>query len=287
MPLEPCQVVDAAGGQLWVDPQFAAALNRAGLATFADYLTTEQGSLFRKIANRESRRLELVLDDGRRVGAWLKRHRCPASAWRWWPFGRDEQADASDGRREALNAERLAAAGIAALRAIACGERQLPDGGCESFVLTEELTGYTQLDHFLDQRFATLTERGTRRDADLDRLLDQVADLARRFHQAGFNHRDFYCCHFFVAEPTPGQFDVTLIDLQRVEHRTRGRRRWLLKDLGQLSYSAARERISNTQRLRFLRRYLQSDKLGVAQQRFARLVLLKHAQLENRHGVHA
>ena len=72
-----------------------------------------------------------------------------------------------------------------------------------------------------------------------------MAEIARRFHAAGYNHRDFYTCHFLVKEPAPGQFDVRLIDLQRVQRRRWFRRRWIVKDLAQLAYSAPRDRIGS------------------------------------------
>ena len=55
--------------------------------------------------------------------------------------------------------------------------------------------------------------------------IGEVADVAGRFHRLGYNHRDFYCCHFFIRETDDGGFRVNLIDLQRVEHRRCWRRR--------------------------------------------------------------
>ena len=122
---------------------------------------------------------------------------------------------------------------------VAYGEQLLPDGLVESFVLTEELHGYVELDRFLRTRFpAPRPGSAAPRDPDLTRLVRQLAALVRRFHQSGFNHRDLYCCHFFLREPSPGQFQIKLIDLQRVQHRRWLRRRWLVKDLAKLAWSA-------------------------------------------------
>ncbi len=125
------------------------------------------------------------------------------------------------------------------MKLIAYGEKLHADGLLESFVLTEELVGFTQLDHFLAKRFAPRDRSHvTRRDHDLLHLLREVAAVANKFHRLGYNHRDLYCCHFFIKEPRPGEFKVNLIDLQRVEHRRHLRGRWLVKDLAQLAYSA-------------------------------------------------
>ena len=101
----------------------------------------------------------------------------------------------------------------------------MPTGLLESFVLTEELTGFTQLDHFIRQRFVelnTASRAASEQDAAFARLSQRVAAVAGRFHRAGFNHRDLYCCHFFIREDAAGDFEVRMIDLQRVQHRAAG-----------------------------------------------------------------
>ncbi len=169
------------------------------------------------------------------------------------------------------------------MRLIAFGEKLHRDGLLESFVLTEELVGYQQLDHFLRQRFAA---PGGRRDGDLRRLIGEVAAVAARFHQMGYNHRDLYCCHFFIKENAPGEFHVNLIDLQRVQHRRRLRQRWLVKDLAQLAYSAPRDRIRCRDKLAFARQYFGVTKLGPREKRWIRRILSKQQQMEQRLGPH-
>lgn len=192
----------------------------------------------------------------------------------------------SPGRIEARNVHRLAADGIEVLDLIAWGEQFHPDGLLESFVLTDELAGYLPLDDFLRRRFTGLPRgRTVGRDPTLHRLIRQVASISSRFHRAGYNHRDLYCCHFFVKEISPGRFDVKLIDLQRVQHRRRFRRRWLVKDLAQLAYSAPRDQISCTQKMAFIKHYLGVRKLRPADRRLIREVLAKQLLMERRLGV--
>jgi hypothetical protein len=120
----------------------------------------------------------------------------------------------------------------------------------------------------------------------LDRLIADVADVASRFHREGFNHRDLYCCHFFIREASRGRFLVNVIDLQRVERRRWLRRRWVVKDLAQLAYSAPRERISRTRRLAFMKHYLQTSRLRPEHKRLIRQVLAKQRTMERRLGAH-
>ena len=92
------------------------------------------------------------------------------------------------------------------MRVAAWGERLHADGRLESYFMTEELEGYRPLEQFLAERFGQQeTDSGPSGDRDLRRLIHLVADIARRFHEAGYNHRDLYCCHFLrqgiVARP--------------------------------------------------------------------------------------
>ena len=110
----------------------------------------------------------------------------------------------------------------------------------------------------------------------------QVAQIARRFHAAGFNHRDFYCCHFLVKETSRGQFDVRLIDLQRVQRRRWFRRRWIVKDLAQLASMSPDEQIGCREKILFLRTYLGVLKLRPQDKRLVRDVLRKTASIRRR-----
>jgi heptose I phosphotransferase len=274
----------AGDGRMWLESRFRSELATAGLTGFDAVMLSARGQCLRVLRDRENWRLELP--DGSRAsrGVYLKKHH--VRTWRsrlraTFGAGPGETA----GRVEARNSRRLAADGIACMDLVAYGETLKPDGRLESFVLTEELAGFLPLDDFLKERFpASRPHRVARRDRDLDRLIHQVAAVARKLHDAGYNHRDLYCCHFFVREPAGGRFEIKLIDLQRVQHRRRRRRRWLVKDLAQLAYSAPRDRITCTRRLAFMRRYLGVGKLCPGDKRLIRAVLAKKRRMERRRG---
>src|SRR5262249_46781509 len=59
----------------------------------------------------------------------------------------------------------------------------------ESFLMTLEIPRAEQADWWVRGRPARRRE-----------VIEAVAALARRFHEAGFHHRDLYLCHFFVQE---------------------------------------------------------------------------------------
>ena len=270
-----------ADGRMWVDQEYEAELKRLGLASFDSVMQSASGRLLRTLPDRENWRLELA-GAGRQRVVFLKKHRTRSLVERLsWLVGRSA---ATPGRTEAENVAALKRAGIESMRVVAFGEH-VRRGVTESFFMTEELRGFTQLDHFLRQRFVPAAER-TQADAGLIKLTAAVADVARRFHAAAFNHRDFYCCHFFIQESPGGEFAVRLIDLQRVERRRWWRERWIVKDLAQLAYSAPRERVTRTLRMRFIKRYLGVDRLGPVEKRFVRRILRRQRAMQRRLGAH-
>jgi heptose I phosphotransferase len=75
-------------------------------------------------------------------------------------------------------------------------------------------------------------------------ILRKVATSVRRMHDSGMNHRDCYLCHFHLPKRDWSEWDGTddfespLIDLHRAQIREAVPRRWLVKDLGALLFSA-------------------------------------------------
>ena len=80
-----------------------------------------------------------------------------------------------------------------------------------------------------------------------------MADVARTMHAAGLHHQDFYLTHLMVPQRGPAA-PIHVLDLGRVRFQPRLARRWIVKDLAQLNYSAVG--VSASDRLRFLTRYL-------------------------------
>ena len=275
----------AGDGKMWWDDRFRPQLCRAGLTGFEAVMASLTGECLRALEDRENWHLELAGAEEQPYGVYLKKHH--VRTWRSrlrakLGTGPGETA----GRVEAQNVGSLTADGIRVMNLVAYGEKLHTDGLIESFVLTEELQDYTELHRFLRRRFPPRQlHRGSPRDRDLDRLIRQIARVVRKFHAAGYNHRDLYCCHFFIKEPVRGRFEVRLIDLQRVQRRRRFRRRWLVKDLAQLAWSAPRDRIECTHKMAFIRHYLGVRKLRPADKRLIREVLAKQHVMERRSGI--
>jgi heptose I phosphotransferase len=267
---------------MWIASRYREILENAGLAQFDAVMNTQAGRCLRVLADRENWYLQ---------GMYLKKHRACTWATRV-AAALGAGSPPSPGRVEAQRALALQSLGIDVMPLMACGEKLHADGRLESFLLSEELAGYCELQDLIQQRFPARDEpsprpspsgRGGRgMDPALRRLILQVADIARRFHAAGFNHRDFYCCHFLAKETLPGQFDVRLIDLQRVQQRRWFRRRWIVKDLAQLASMSPDDRVGCREKIVFLRSYLGVRKLRAADKRLVRDVLRKLSLIRRR-----
>jgi hypothetical protein len=277
--------LEAAGdGRMWLDPRYQTPLDLARLADFQSLMECRAGRCLRALRDRENWRLEIQEGSVPR-GVFLKKHHF-RSFWSWLRVKLGIGPPISPGMLEAVNVGRMTAAGIRVMDVVAYGEAFHGDGRVESFLLTEELSGYDELHVFLRKRFAPRAlDRNTRRDPRLARIIGDVAEIVRRFHGAGYNHRDLYCCHLFARESAAGRFEIKMIDLQRVQHRCLLRRRWIVKDLAQLAWSTPRDRIKCTQKLAFIRRYLGVAKLRPCDKRLIREVLAKQQTMERRLGI--
>ncbi|MGD0785328.1 MAG: lipopolysaccharide kinase InaA family protein [Sedimentisphaerales bacterium] len=115
------------------------------------------------------------------------------------------------------------------------------------------------------------------------KFIENLASFVRKFHNTGFRHRDLYLCHIF--SDSRGQF--TLIDLSRVFKPLVFSKKFLVKDLAQLYYSAPGDFFTKTDRLKFLLCYLQKDKLTKQDKILIKNIKLKAKQMarhDKKHG---
>lgn len=148
---------------------------------------------------------------------------------------------------------RLEQLGVDTMRAVAYGARGSNPATQHSFIVTEELAPTVSLEDFCrDWTSASPDVRFKRA------LIRRVATMARRMHEGGVNHRDFYICHFLLhldPVPTADAFKLSLIDLHRAQTRSRTPRRWRDKDLAALYFSALGIGLTQRDFLRFLKVY--------------------------------
>lgn len=205
------------------------------------------GPVARELADRQTLRFEL---NGQ--GYYRKLHR--GVGWR------EIFKNLLQGRLPVLGAKnewlalnKLRALAIPSLEAVAYGEQKTDPARRKSFIVTRELKNVIQLDHYFQQQNVALCEK--------KRLLDKVAKIARELHGAGINHRDFYLCHFMLdttAMASPdAEPNLYLVDLHRAQIRRQVPRRWLIKDISGLYFSALDLGFTRGDYLRFMRAYWQ------------------------------
>ncbi len=159
-------------------------------------------------------------------------------------------------RNEWLALNKLHAMGIPSLEPVAYGEQKKNPAKKISFIVTRELAGAVQLDHYFQQHSISFKEKTL--------LLRKVAEIARALHEAGINHRDFYLCHFMLDLESVVQWraggiepKMYLVDLHRAQLRPQVPVRWLIKDLSGLYFSSLELGFTPRDYFRFMRKYWQ------------------------------
>jgi heptose I phosphotransferase len=152
-------------------------------------------------------------------------------------------------RNEVRAIKRLEEIGVGTMKIAAYGWRGCNPATRESFVVTEDLGNTVTLEDFCRDWPASPPAPALKRA-----LIEKVANIARTLHGNGVNHRDFYLCHFHVPASAP-LGDMKVIDLHRAQLRGRTPRRWVVKDVGGLYFSAMDIGLTRRDLLRFIRAY--------------------------------
>ena len=233
------------GGRLTVNREFAPLLTQHALTTFDAIANYSGGQVAKNVLReRTTARLDLEDADGTSRTLYLKRHQRPGAWELMKPLFRLARPIVG-ARNEWEAILRFHACGIATMVPVALGE-----SGSRSFLVTEGIADCEKLTAWMQ------AHQHSRQNGQLGSLRDivaGVADVARTMHAAGLHHQDFYLTHLMV--PQRGRSaTIHVLDLGRARFQPRLARRWIVKDLAQLNYSAAG--VSSSDRLRFLTRYL-------------------------------
>lgn len=152
---------------------------------------------------------------------------------------------------------RLLELGVETMTPVAFGEEGVNPAQQRSFLVTKELVNCISLEHYCEQwRVQPPSVRHKRR------LIRHLASIARTLHEHGVNHRDFYLCHFLLQQPWDGSVEdlkLFVIDLHRVQIRKDTPRRWRIKDLAALYFSAQGVGLTQRDILCFLKTYTQGN----------------------------
>lgn len=214
--------------------------------TFNSILNAK-GKIFREHKNRKTL---YIKKDGK--GYFIKIHR--RTGWKEifknvlslrWPV-----LTAGNEMRAVMRLDEL---GIGTMKQAGYGQRGMPPAWLESFIITEELENTLSLEE--------LTRNWKQRPPDFllkFEIIRKVAEISRRLHNNGINHRDFYICHFLIdlkSLEEKNYMDLYIIDLHRVQIRKRTPERWVIKDLAGLYFSSMDIGLTERDLFRFMKTY--------------------------------
>ncbi len=154
---------------------------------------------------------------------------------------------------EWLALHKLKALGIPTLMPVAFGKRGMNPARQRSFLVTLDLGPNISLEDLTSQWQQSPPDPVTRYH-----VIKSLAQIAKTLHDNGLNHRDFYLCHFLLRQrdlKNTSLACIYLIDLHRMQIRRRTPKRWKIKDLGSLYFSAMDIGLTNRDILRFIHHY--------------------------------
>lgn len=225
------------------------------------------------------RQQSLMLGSSGEVPVFFKTYEYPPKSFEFW--GRPSKA-----RREFLNYEAFVRLGVACAERITCGEIRDRIGRLQrAFIVTRAIEGAVSLIEFADKnpQLSCSLENRARRSA----VLEQVADMTRRIHDARFYHHDLVWRNILVTQNERGLPKVWWIDCPRgqFDRWSPWRRRKMIKDLASLD-KVASQKCSRTERLRFLCSYLRRALPDAEVRQLARKVISYRRQRwpEDWHG---
>lgn len=271
----------------FIDSSYVKAFEKLGLTSFESLFSFNAGkNLAKKNLAGFRSRLQFEIESPtlpQPTTVFFKRYNSPPITvqLRNWFTHRKR---ISCGLVEWVSASRLTSAGVPVPKAIAYGEQWGRLFEKRSFIITEKIPNADALERKLLECFD-----GRPTSANLARRRQFIAQLAtfiKKFHETNYRHRDLYFSHIF--QDNNGGF--YLIDLARAFKPMVLRRRYQIKDIAQVYYSAPKRYFSNTDRLRFYLGYAGRSRLTTADKVFIRRVINKVKRMERhniKHGIEA
>ncbi len=263
----PQQFVEIAPS-FFVDADFEQSLRQTGLVSFDAVFSFDKGkNLIKNNLAFFRTRAEFQINQPQTT-VFLKRYDNPpiaAQLKNWFSHGRIN----SFAPFEFEPIARLNAIGINTPKVIAYGQQWPGLFEQRSFIITAKIPDAQSLERKLPDYVTcptTVEKLKSKRN-----FIRKLAQFVRKFHGAGFRHRDLYFSHIFYNDD--GRF--YLIDLARVFKPKLSAERFRTKDIAQLYYSAPGTIFSRTDRLRFYFEYAGTKKLAVKDKDFIRNVTNK------------
>ena len=153
-------------------------------------------------------------------------------------------------KNEWLALKRLKSTSIKTMTVVAYGEKGWNPAKRQSFIITQDLQQTISLEDYCLKWLDSNPTHCERRD-----LISKVAEIASGLHSNGICHRDLYLCHFLLHKEEPKFSKISLIDLHRALIRGQLPKRWVIKDIAGLYYSAMNIGLTRRDIQRFIWKY--------------------------------
>lgn len=250
-------------GDLLVNENFVNLLQSNALAGFRGLMDFNRGHLLKKNKFRSIIKIEM---DGKAF--YLKRH--------FWPWKEQIKSlipglSREDAANEWKNMLLLNDLGFHSMTPVAFGEKKKYGLPRASITLTESITAAEKLETYIPGHF--LPPLGLKKVFQKRALIQKVASVAKKLHDSGLNHQDFYLGHLFIR---PGDNEIFIVDLQRMHRREKIRLRDMIKDLAQLLYSSQQTGVlTRADFMRFAHIYFGESRLNSTHKKLIRKIIAK------------
>lgn len=209
-----------------------------------------EGEVFRQLESRKTLRFEL---EGQSYfikihhGTTLKEALKNLLSLRLPVLGADREWNAI---------HRLTKAGVDTMDGRAFGQKGWNPLRRDSFIITRDLTPTISLEDYCADW------NNVSPDFKIKQMfIRRVAEMVRKMHAIGINHRDCYICHFLLHLPfTTGDesdLKISVIDLHRAQLRKKVPTRWRDKDLIGLYFSSLNIGLTTRDIFRFMKIYFE------------------------------
>ena len=150
---------------------------------------------------------------------------------------------------------KLKSLGLATMTSKAYGTRGWNPARRQSLIVTEDLADTISLEDYCKDWRQNPPEFALKQ-----KLLNKLASISRTLHRGGVCHRDFYLCHFLMPKDcfdaaSEQDFELFIIDLHRALIKNPLGRRWIVKDVSGLLYSAMDIGLTQRDFFRFIKIY--------------------------------
>lgn len=258
----------------YLSPEYRNLFESHGIHSYADVVSFTNGRPIKANDKRETIKFHLSAEEKRNT-FYIKRHKV-VTLKEFIASVKSFGHILSPAKVEWNNVKRLEKQGFNTMKAVGYGEKCVCFLPVESFFISAALNEATSLENLsIKHRFSHGISPTKKRE-----IIRQIALFTRLFHNAGFNHQDYYLGHIFISDDCR---NVYLIDLQRVLwHRSFTQSRWIIKDIAGLNYAVQKSwcPLTLSDRLRFLKHYLHRDRLTGADKKLIRQIQRKTRSIE-------